>query len=96
MKNHNWTYFWAGFGFHAAYICFIQDWMGKEKYIEYVNTFWIDIHWGVWIFLVCILFFVIFVSKKLETDNEKRQKQRMRLANELIINIEQAIERSIK
>lgn len=27
----------------------MQDWLGKEKYIEHLKNHWLDTHWLIWI-----------------------------------------------
>lgn len=40
--------FIAGFMFHMAFIGCYQDWIGKQAYLELVDTNWMNTHWLMW------------------------------------------------
>ena len=55
--------FWAGFGCMAALSCALQDFLGKEKYIEYVQTNWWD--FPSWFWIVWLGLAITFIAVKI-------------------------------
>jgi len=40
--------FWTGFGLCAILAAFLQDLMGLDAYLAFVEEGWVHIPWGVW------------------------------------------------
>lgn len=57
MKDNNIS-FLCGSIFTTFVIAMSQDFMGKEKYIDLVNSNWLQAHWGVWVIPIIIVVYV--------------------------------------
>jgi hypothetical protein len=51
--------FFYGVGFSFGFDILLQDYMGLEKYIEFVRTNWVEAHyiWGLLLSASCLLLF---------------------------------------
>lgn len=60
-----WGAFLAGLGTAFGIICLIQDWLGLEAYLHYVQNNWVNIHWAVWVPVISWnLYILYFIIKK--------------------------------
>ena len=40
--------FWSGWFFHLSILGVYQDWIGLDRYINKVQSGWMDTHWIMW------------------------------------------------
>jgi len=76
MRNNNQS-FLIGSVVTTLVIAMTQDVMGKEKYIELVNTNWLEAPWFVWIppILMLIALHTKIVAKEIKSADKESRKQ---------------------
>lgn len=52
LKEVYFTPFWLGYAAALSCVAFVQDFMGKEKYLEVASENWINTHWSWWLVLM--------------------------------------------
>lgn len=58
--------YWAGFSIAYCYNSFVQDLMGKERYITLTRDYWVDTPVWVWPFVILLIFGIAYLADSTE------------------------------
>lgn len=62
--------FWLGWSVCVCWYCFMQDFFGREKYINLLNQYWMNTPYWIWPLIAVLL---IGVNWFLETDENRKK-----------------------
>lgn len=81
-------FFWLGYIVHLAWVNMVQDFVGKEKYIELVKVGWVDTSPYVWPMLVVVVLAFGLVTEWVDVQGSLLSYLRARAAERVLNKIE--------
>jgi hypothetical protein len=72
--------YWYGFFSYMGVNMFIQDWLGLEGYIAFVERNWADLHWGVGLVIAALAMTLKFaIASRFSWLNEEKWLTSLRI-----------------